>query len=63
MVLLVCDDFRPEAVSDIMSDKAAEYAGMSLFVNFGDSRLNRFRDIRAAHFVMDDRRQRTQVVT
>ena len=37
-----------------MSGLAVEQVGTAVAVKFGDSRLNRSRDIRAAHFVVDD---------
>ena len=37
-----------------MSDLAIEYDDVDVRVKFGDSTLNRSRDIRAAHFMMDD---------
>ena len=33
---------------------AVDLTGMDVPVKFGDSRSNRSRDIRAAHFVMDE---------
>ena len=46
------DNFRPDVASHVVSD-----VGGSLFVDVsvksGDYRLNRSRDMRATHFVMD----------
>ena len=36
---------------------AVEYVSMDVRVQFGDSRSNRFSDIRATQFVMDDKRR------
>ena len=48
------DNFLPEVVSDLISGVAIEHDGVDVLVKFGDSRPSRSRDIRAAHFVMDD---------
>ena len=44
---------------------AVEYVGMDVGAKFGDTGLNRYRDIRSALFVMDDdqRHPQTQVIT
>ena len=44
---------------DFISGVAVELVGLDVRVQFGDSRSNRSRDIRPAHFVMDDERRRT----
>ena len=41
------NNFRPEVVSDCISGVAIEWVGMDVCIKFGD--------IRAAHFVMDER--------
>ena len=48
---LLCDNFRPEAASDVISGVAVEPTGVKVRVKFGDSRQNRSRDIRLPHFV------------
>ena len=45
------DNFRLEVVSCVISGVALS---MDVPVNLGDSRSNCSRDVRAAHFVMDD---------
>ena len=55
------DNFPLEAASDIMSNVAVEYVGTDVFYFYFRSNLS--RDIRAAQFVMDNERRRTQVVT
>ena len=50
------NNFLPEVVSDIISGLAIEYVGLDVPVKFGDSRSNHSRYIRAAHFVIDERR-------
>ena len=47
---------RPEAASDIISGVAINYVGVDASVNFGVPRSNCSSVIRAAHFVMDERR-------
>ena len=44
---LLCDNFRPEVGSDVTS--GVDEGGMNVHLNFGDSRSNRFRDIRPPH--------------
>ena len=39
---------------------AVDQVGMNVLVEFVDSRSNRSFDVRAAHFVMDERRQTTE---
>ena len=64
------NNFRPEVANDVVSGEAVELVGVDVRVKFGDSRSNRYRYIRAAHFVIDDeqtpnerrRRRRTQVI-
>ena len=48
---LLCDNFRPEVASDVISGVDVELAGMNVPVKFGDSMSNRSRDIRVLHFV------------
>ena len=48
------DNFRPEVVNDIISSVTIEYVDVDVRAKFGDSRSNRSRDIRVAHFLMDD---------
>ena len=38
----------------LVAGDVIEYVGVDVPVTFGDSTSNRSRDIRAAHFVMDD---------
>ena len=40
-----------------------EWVGADVPEQFVGSKSNRSRDIRAAYFVMDDERRRTQVIT
>ena len=47
------DNFWPEVGSDVA---AVEWIDLDSRVEFGDSGSNRSRDIRTAHFVMDDER-------
>ena len=55
---LLCDNFRPEAVSDVISGVDVEQGGMNVHVKFGDSRSNCSRDIRLPHFVTNDASRR-----
>ena len=59
------DNFLPEVASGLISGVAVEFVGVDLNVKCGDSRSNRSRYIRTAHFVMEDERrhQRTQIIT
>ena len=62
----VCYNFRLEVASDVISGVFVELVGMDDSVQFGDSRSTYYRDLRAAHFVMDDecrRHRRAQVNT
>ena len=52
------NNFRPEAVDDVISDADAEQVSMDVRVKLGDSRSNGSQDIRLLHFVMDERRRR-----
>ena len=52
------DNFRLEVVSDVISNVGVEYVGIDVRAKFGVSRSNSYRDIRAAHFVMDDDEKR-----
>ena len=52
------DNFWLEVANDVISGVAVEYVIMDVRLKLGDSRSNRSRDIRAAHFVMDDERRR-----
>ena len=52
------DNFQPELVNDVINGVTEEQVGVDVRVNFVDSKLNRSRDIRAAHFVMDDDERR-----
>ena len=56
------DNFRPEEDNDVISGGPVEVVGRDVCVKFGDYRSNRFRDIRAAHFVMVERRRAGPVV-
>ena len=49
------DNFRPEAVSEVLSGVDVECVGVDVRVKLGDSTSNRSRDIRAAHFVTNER--------
>ena len=51
---LLCDNFRPEAASDVISGVGVEQVGMKVRVKFGDSMSNRYRDIRLPHFVTNE---------
>ena len=51
-----------EAVSDVISGVAVEHDGLDVRVKFADSRSKRSGDIRAAEFVMDNERRRTDPV-
>ena len=53
---------QPEAASDVLSVTAVEDGCTDVLVKIYDSRLNCSRDIRTAHFVMDDERWRTDPV-
>ena len=55
-----------EAAGDVISSAVVELVGVDFIVKFGDSGSSGSRDIRTAHFVMDDdndERRGTQVVT
>ena len=49
------DNFRPKVASGVTSGMAVEWVGMDVHMKFGDSRSKRSSDIRAAHFVIDDK--------
>ena len=61
----VRDNFPSKVGSDVLSGVAVESVGTDVLVKLCDSRSNHSRDIRAAQFVNDERRQnrRTQVIT
>jgi hypothetical protein len=46
---------RPEIDNDVMSGVAVDNVGVDVHIKFGDSRSNRFRDIRGADFVSNER--------
>ena len=48
---LLCDNFRPEVASDVISGAFVEPAGVKVRVKFGNSRSNPYPDIRLPHFV------------
>ena len=48
------DKCQPEIAGDVISAAAAEHVSMDVRLKLGDSSSNRFRDIRAAQFMMDD---------
>ena len=48
------DNCWPEVASGVISGRTVDYVSVGVNVKFGDPRSNRSRDIRAAHFVMDD---------
>ena len=48
---ILCDNFRSEEASDVISGANVEQVGLNVHVKFGDSRSNRSRDIRLPHFV------------
>ena len=51
------DNCRSEVAGYVIfPDVVVERVGTDVHVKFGDSRSNSNRDIRAAHFVMDDER-------
>ena len=57
---------RPEEANDVISGKFGRLIVPDNDVKLGDPRLNRSREIRGAHFVMDDdrrRHRRKQVIT
>ena len=54
-----CDNFRPEVASEVISSVVVD---TEVPVKYGDSRSNRSQDTRATHFVVDERRRRTQVI-
>ena len=43
--------FQPEVVNDVVSGVVVDPTGVKLHMESGDSRSNRFRDIRLPHFV------------
>ena len=47
-------NFRPEVVSDIISNVGVEHVGLDVTVKFGDSRLDGSRDLRLPNFVTGD---------
>ena len=48
---LLCDNFRPDVVNDVISGLDVEQVGVNDPVKFGDFWSNRSRDIRLPHFV------------
>ena len=46
---------RPEIDNDVISGVAVDNVGVDVHIKFGDSRSNRFRDIRGADFVSNER--------
>ena len=46
---------RPEIDIDVISGQAVDNVGVDVHIKFGDSRSNRFRDIRGADFVTYER--------
>ena len=57
------DQCQPEVADDVQSGVIVERTGSDDPVKFGDSRSNRSRDLRAAHFVVYTKeRRRTQVI-
>ena len=46
---------RPEVDGDVISGVAIENIGVDIPIKFGDSRSNRFGDIRGANFVSNER--------
>ena len=53
------DNFRPEEASDVIFGVVLELAGVDVSVIFGDSKSNRYQDMRLPHFVTDIRRTTT----
>ena len=49
------NNLRPEVGSDVISGLVVELTGVDVRVKFGDSMSNGSRDIRAAHFVSNER--------
>ena len=47
---------RPYVDNDVISGVAVDSAGVDIRIKFGDSRSNRFRDIRGADFVSNERK-------
>ena len=56
------DNCRPEVARGNNSGVTVEEVSSYAAVKFGDSSSNRFKDMRPAHFVMDDERRRTTTV-
>ena len=52
-----------EVASHVISGVFADQTGMDVRTKFGDSTLNRSRDIRLPHVTTDKRHRRTQVIT
>ena len=48
-------NFRPEVDNDAISDVAVDNVGMDVHIKFADSRSNRFRDIREADLLSNER--------
>ena len=46
---------RPEIDNDVISGQDVDNVGVDVHIKFGDSRSNRFRDIRGADFVTYER--------
>ena len=46
---------RPEIDNDVISGVAVDNVGVDVHIKFGDSRSNRFRDVRGADFVTNER--------
>ena len=55
------DNFQPEVVSDVIPcpSVTVEWADLDVRMKLGDCRPNRYRDIRAVHFVIDDDERRS----
>ena len=53
LLVVICG--RPEIDNDVMSGLAVDNVGVDVHIKFGDSRSNRFRDIRGADFVSNER--------
>ena len=49
-----CDNFWSEVASDVKAATIVDYGDIDIRVKYGDSGSNRPRDIRVAHFVMDN---------
>ena len=54
---------RPEVASDVISGAVVDPTGMKVSVKLGDSRSDRYRDIRLPQMRDEQRRRRVPVIT